>query len=251
MKSINKIIIVIAVLGLFFSACEKDIAAYNNDPRIYFFERNTDLNQSRITFRSFSFLKLPLDISKDTFYIKVKIMGETAPYDRIVRGAAIAEGTTAKEGEHYTFIDGIVPADSIIGYLPVVLNRTADLRDTSVTLQLSIAETKDFKPGVTEDNSFTLSWSDNVVKPANWDGLISLSFYFGSYSAVKWRFIISVTGVDNFPLQQSGRVPPAPGEYTNAGMNDIKAMLKDALAAYNSANDPDLTDESGQLVTFP
>lgn len=251
MKSIHKILTVIAALGTFFSACEKDIATYKNDPRIYFFERNADLNQSRVTFKSYSFLKLPLEVTMDTFYIKVKIMGEPAPYDRIVRGQTITEGTTAKEGEHYTFIDGIVPADSIIGYLPVVLNRTEDIRDSSLTLNLSIAETKDFKPGVTEDDAFTLSWSDNVVKPANWDGLISLSYYFGSYSTVKWRFIISVTGVDNFPLQQSGRYPPLPGEYTNAGMNDIKAMVKDALAAYNSTNDPDLTDEFGQPVTFP
>lgn len=251
MKSVNKVAIIITLLGFFFTACEKDLDSYKNDPGIYFFERGTDLNQTRITFKSYSFLLSPLDVTKDTFFIKVKIMGETAAYDRVVRGQAIDSGTTAKAGVHYEFIDGIVPADSIIGYLPVVLYRTADIKDSSMTLNLSIATTKDFHAGVTEDNSFTLSWSDNVVKPSNWDGFISLSAYFGTYSTVKWRFIISVTGVASFPLQQSGRIPPAPGEYSAAAMNDVKARVKDALLEYNNANDPDLTDESGQLVTLP
>lgn len=251
MKTVNNITGLLVLLLFFLTACEKDISSYNNDPRVYFFERNTDLTQSRITFKSFSFLKLPAEVTKDTFLIRVKIMGDAAPYDRIVRGQAIPDSTTAQAGKHYDFIDGIIPADSIFGYLPVVLYRTADIADSSVTLNLAIAPTKDFKPGVTEDDVFTLSWSDNVVKPSNWDGFISLSAYFGTYSTVKYRFIIATTGIEQFPLQQSGRVPPKDGEFTAAAMSDIKAMLKDALKAYNNSHDPDLTDEFGQLVTFP
>jgi hypothetical protein len=251
MKPVNKIVVLLTLLGFIFSACEKDIASYSNDPGVYFFERNTDLTQSRITFKSFSFLQLPLDITKDTFYIKVKIMGETTAYDRIVRGQTIADSTTAIEGRHYDFIDGIVPAGAIIGYLPVVLYRTPDIADTTVTLNLSIAETKDFKTAISEDNFFTLSWSDNVVKPSNWDGFISLSAYFGTYSIAKYRFIISVTGIEQFPLQQSGRVPPEPGEFTAMAMMDISVRLKAALLEYNNTHTPALTDESGQLVTFP
>lgn len=250
MKSrfISSLILIVAIA--LFASCEKSISAYQNDARIYFFERGTDLNQTRITTKSFSFLRLPEEVTKDTFLIKVKIMGETASYDRIVRGKLVAEGTTAQEGVHYDFIDGVVPADSIIGYLPVVLYRTADIATKSVQLNLTIAETKDFKPGVGTDVNFNLQWSDNVVKPANWDGFLGLMGYFGTYSDVKWRFIIQVTGVDNFPLQQSARVEPLPGEYTYAAMMDIVSRLKAALVAYNLANDPDLTDEFGP-VTFP
>ncbi|MGV3764608.1 MAG: DUF4843 domain-containing protein [Chitinophagaceae bacterium] len=247
-KFIYSTILFLAIAML--SSCEKSISGYENDARVYFFERGTDLNQTRITTKSFSFLRLPLEVTKDTFLIKVKIMGETVGYDRVVLGKTVSEGTTAQEGVHYDFIDGIVPADSIIGYLPVVLYRTADIATQSVQLNLTIAETKDFKPGVASDINFNLQWSDNVVKPANWDAFIGLRTYFGTYSDVKWRFIIAVTGIDNFPLQQSGRVPPAPGEFTGAAMMDIALQLKAALTAYNQANDPDLTDEFGP-VTFP
>lgn len=246
-----KLYIKLFCLLLLTASCEKDIASYDDEPRVYFFERNNDLTESRIAYKSYTFLLLPAAVMKDTFFVRVKIMGNKAATDRIVRGRAITAGTTAKAGQHYEFMDGFVPADSIYGYLPVVLHRTEDIRDTSVTLVLGIAETKDFKPGVGEDSTFTLSWSDNVVKPDNWDGIISIGFYFGAYSAAKWRFIISVTGKDKFPLQQSGRIPPKEGEYTHAGMLDIQALVKAALKAYNDTHDPDLTDENGQLVTFP
>jgi hypothetical protein len=251
MKSLYKITGVLVLLGALLSACEKDIDTYQNDARVYFFERNTDVTATRITYRSYSFLLQPEEVTKDTINIRVKIMGEAASYDRIVRGRRLdSASTTAIEGTHYDFIDGIVPADSIYGYLPVVVYRTADIKDSSVTLNLAIGDTKDFKPGAAEDDYFQLTWSDNVVKPSNWDGLLGLVFYFGTYSDVKWRFIIQVTGKDNFPLQQS-RFELKPEEYSNAAMNDIKAQIKDALATYNTANDPDLTDENGQLVVFP
>lgn len=249
LQSFKILYLFIALLGV--TACSKDIGSYDDEPRIYFFERANDLNKTRITSRSFSFLISPPSVVTDTALIKVKIMGNTASRNRVIHGRTIATGTTAQEGVHYDLIDGFIPADSIYGYMPVVLRRTSDLLNKSVTLKLGIAATADFKPGVAEDSIFTLTWSDNVVKPTNWDGIISLNYYFGAYSDAKWRFIILTTGVQSFPLQQSSRVPPAAGEYSSAAMLDINRVLKAALAEYNRTHDPDLTDESGNLVTFP
>ncbi|GGH79252.1 hypothetical protein HNQ91_005140 [Filimonas zeae] len=246
----TKLLYLLIALPLFFS-CSKDLGSYDDEPRVYFFERATDVVQSRITSRSFSFLTSPAAVVTDTMKIKVKIMGNTASRNRVVRGRTIATGTTAQEGVHYEFLNGVVPADSIYGYIPVLLRRTADIQQKSVTLNLGIAVTDDFKRGVVEDSTFTITWSDNVVKPSNWDGIISIGYYFGTYSEVKWRFIIQVTGKSSFPLQQSARVPPAPGEYTGAAMLDLNKVLKAALLQYNNTHDPDLTDESGNLVTFP
>ncbi|WP_164974238.1 DUF4843 domain-containing protein [Filimonas effusa] len=249
LHSIKLLYLLIAVMGL--ASCSKEIGSYNDEPRVYFFERGKDLNQTRITFRSFSFLTYPSNVVTDTALIKVKIMGNTSSHNRVVRGRTIATGTTATEGVHYDFVNGVIPADSIWGYLPVVLRRTSDIRTKSITLNVGIAATQDFKPGVVEDSTFTLTWSENVVKPSNWDGIISLGYYFGTYSDVKWRFIILTTGVQSFPLQQSARVPPAPGEYSSAAMLDINRVMKAALAQYNATHTPALTDESGNLVTFP
>ena len=118
------------------------------------------------------------------------------------KGAAITAGTTATEGLHYVFLNGVIKAGQVEGLLPVVLNRTADIRNTTLTLNLTIATNENFKPGVLEDQTFTLTWSDDVVKPANWDSLIGLSFYFGPYTKEKFRFVVNTTGINNFPMQK-------------------------------------------------
>ena len=243
---LNFLILGIATL---FASCEKGIDNYENDPRIYFFERQNDLVSTRITSKSFSFLTSPSTVRRDTFLIKVKIMGLPGDNERVVRGEAVADGSTAVAGQHYEFIDGTIKAGAITGYLPVVLLRSADIKTQTVKLNLRIAETKDFKPGVTEDNFFSLTWNDSLIKPSNWD--TALFFFFGTYSETKFRFVIDVTGLAEFNLQASARVPLKPGELSNAAMLDMKLHLKELLLQYNNTHTTPMTDENGQLVTFP
>ncbi len=235
--------------ALFLASCSKDIMEYQNDPRVYFYERANDLNNTRITSKSFSFLPLASDILRDTFKIKVKTMGVPADYDRVVRGKTVADSTTAVEGENYDFIDGIVKAGDTEGYLYVLLYRTADIKNKTVDLKMRIAETRDFKPGVEEDTVFFLRWSDNLVKPSNWDA--GPNYFFGTYSNTKYRFIIDVLGITEFNLQTSTYFPLTEGQYSAAMMLDFKLRMKEALAAYNSSHSTPLTDENGSPVTFP
>ncbi|MEJ2881785.1 DUF4843 domain-containing protein [Pedobacter sp. GR22-6] len=251
MKTFKIHYILCLLFVLLVSSCAKDLEPYENQPQVYFFERATDLNKTRITTKSFSFMSFPSTVTKDTLKIKVKTMGYPADYDRVVRGKLIAEGTTAVEGVNFDFIDGVVKAGQVEGQLWILLYRTADIKSRSLQLNLGIAETKDFKPGVIEDNFFSVSWSDNLVKPSNWDGFISLSAFFGTYSTTKYRFIIDVLGITEFKLQQSARVPLAEGEYSSAMMIDFKNRMKEALATYNNTHTTPLTDENGVLVTFP
>ena len=246
-----KIILSVTLLTALLSSCAKEIDTYEDDPRLYFFERATDLTQTRISSKSISFLPLPVAIVTDTVRIKVKTMGLAANVDRVFKGATVATGTTATEGVHYVFLNGVIKAGQVEGFLPVLLNRTEDIRRTTLTLNLTVAANENFKPGVLEDQTFTLIWSDDVVKPANWDDLIGLSFYFGPYTKEKFRFIVNTIGIDNFPLQQSPRVPLNPGEYSNSMMNDIKLRVKEALAVYNASHAVPLTDENGIMITFP
>ncbi len=251
MKFRTLFVLFVTLLTSLLSSCEKEIDTYQDDPRLYFFERAADLVQTRISSKSFSFVPFPSTVLTDTIKIKVKTMGLARDYDRMLKGVTVLVGTTATEGTNYAFVEGTIKAGQVEGYLPVVLYRTADIKTKSLTLNLTIAETKDFKPGVIEDQTFSLNWSDDLVKPANWDGIISLNFYFGTYSRAKYRFIIDVTGITDFPLQQSGRVPLNPGEYSNSMMNDVKLRVKEALATYNASHTVPLTDENNVLVTFP
>ena len=234
----------VAVL-LTLAACEKDVLSYTQDARVYFFERANDLNRTRITSKSYTFLTLGPNQQSDTLYVKVKTMGDTASYDRVVLGKTISDSTTAIEGQDYYFIPGIVPAGQTMGQVAVVLNRTARLKSETVLLNLTIGETVDFKGGVVEDDKFTLIWSDRLVRPDTW------SFYFGNYSDVKYQFVIDVLGIAEFPSQLCARCAINPGEYSLADMQDFASILRVRLREYNNQNPTNpLRDENGQLITF-
>lgn len=244
-------VIMVSVAVLF--SCEKPLdAAYEQDARIYFFERQTDLNQARISIKSYSFLFEPSTVLEDTVYVKVKTMGTPTNYDRYTIGKTVVEGTTARESEDYDFIPGLIPAGKVEGYLPIVIYRTDRIKTQDAVLNLTIGETADFKVGVVEDRYFTYTWSDKISKPANWDTPgFGLMYIFGPYSDVKYRFIIDVLGIAEFPMQTCARCELVPGEYTYAAMLDFRAQLVEALQTYNTANPGNpLRDENGNLITF-
>lgn len=233
---------------LLLSGCEKDLrSSYSDAARVYFFERANDQISSRITSKTYSFLLIPSSKLKDTVYVKVKTMGDTTSYNRYTRGMTIADGTTAKEGTDYDFIPGLIAAGKVEGLLPVVLYRTASLKTEDVTLKLAIAETTDFKPGVTEDKEFLLRWSDKLSKPSTW-----IDFYFGTYSDAKYRFMIDILGIADYPAQACARCVLNPGEFTAAAFMDMVARLKAELIKYNAAHPQNpLRDANGVLVAFP
>lgn len=243
-----------AIVFLLLSSCEKPLdAAYEQDARIYFFERQNDPQQTRITNRSFSFLLEPSTVTRDTVFIKVKTMGNPAAHDRFTLGQAIAEGTNAVEGVDYDFIPGLIPAGEVVGNLPIILYRTERSKTTDLLLNLTIAETPDFKVGVIEDDRFTFTWSDKISKPGNWDTPnFGIVYIFGAYSEAKYRFIIDVLGIADFNLQTCARCPLVPGEYTYAAMLDFKAQLTEALQAYNRANpgNPIIDEITGMPISF-
>jgi hypothetical protein len=246
MKNLQNFIITV-LFCLSAVSCKKDIAKYNNDPRINFFERTNDQYQRVILSKSFSFAAEPATVLTDTILVRAKIMGLAAANDRKFGAISLSAQSTAIPGTDYKILEGTVKANELFGYLPVVLYRTAELKTISKVLVLQTADIADFKTGVINENVFTLNWNDNLVKPANWDTRPGLVTYFGVYSLTKFQFISTVLGRVDFPIQ-TGAYDPA--LLTHYQMLDLKAKLKDALGVYNSTHSA-LTDEFGLVVTFP
>lgn len=151
------------------TSCKKDLEKYENDPRINFFERTNDQFQNVILSKTFTFAALPTTVLTDTLLIRAKIMGLAATIDRKFSAVPVAAQSNAIPGTDYKVLDGTVKANAIFGYLPVVLYRTAELKTVTKKLVLQTADAADFKTGVLNENVFTLNWSDNLIKPANWD----------------------------------------------------------------------------------
>ncbi|UYQ95485.1 DUF4843 domain-containing protein [Chitinophaga horti] len=235
-----------AVLAV--SACNKDVDSYSNDPRVYFFERTNSAIPVKVSGKSFTFVLMPATVTEDTLLVAAKIMGAAAKTDRSFAAAADT-GSTATPTTDYKILPGVIKADSLTGYLPVVLYRREELKTVIKKLNLKIVDGGDFKAGATEEIRMQLLWNDNLIKPANWDTRPGLVTYFGAYSTVKYRFIIDVLGRSEFPLQTSNVFTP--GMLTNAAMMDLKDQVRVALQAYNASHTPALTDENGQLVILP
>lgn len=245
MSKNNILAIILLTIGLY--ACKKEIKTSVVDARISFYEltdnkKNTGL---RVTSKAYTFAVFSDNLVEDTIGVRVRLIGEISPKDRTFYAESVPGLTTAIKDVHYKILPGILHANEYIGNLKVVVYRTIDLKKNTVRLGLKLSNMGDFKTGVVEERDFELSWTDGLIKPANWD---LINVYFGTYSEVKYKFIISVLNRSNFPTVTTTYQE---GLLTNLQMLDYKNQVKDALNAYNKANAVPLTDEFKVVVSFP
>ena len=179
-------------------------------------------------------------------------MGLAKDKDRTVNVRIVKDSTTAQEGAHYTLLPAAIKANEYTGNIALVIKRANDLKSSELRLVLEVVESTDFKPGVPSTTAqspraggtlrFLVKMNDYFIKPANWD--TQLTSYFGTYSQVKYAFVIKVTGRSEF-IPGSGADNVSIPQLTY-----FKVLCKTELATYNASNPP-MKDEFGNLVTFP
>lgn len=225
------------------SACENDDYVWGeedfvriNGPEIW-----TDGTDSM----RFTFSTLPTDSMEVTMESTLTVQGRTADYNRSIHLRVDKEATTAPAGV-YSFPEEVtLKAGEHSVAFPVVLRRTTEMQQKDVRLCIEIAPTGDLTTGVNDASSLTIVWNDKISKPANWDD--KLVEFFGTYSEVKYRFIISTLGVYLFPYLEEE-------EFTWGLMYNYRLRMVAALEAYNNdPTNPDrpMKDENGGPVSFP
>ena len=234
---------------IFIYSCKKsDLKLYDEPDMVYVYQNAFDANRDSI---SYSFAIKAATLTADTIKIPLRIMGVARDKDRTVGVRVVTEGTTAKEGQDFTLLPAVIKANEYTGYIPVLVKRTAGMKTSELRLIVEVIESADFKPGVPASApqspraggrlTMLVKMNDFLTKPSNWDSL--LTFYFGSFSQVKFAFVIQVTGRSEFLT--SGADPVSSPQLTY-----YKILCKNALAVYNASHPP-LTDEFGLAVTFP
>ncbi|MDR2131396.1 MAG: DUF4843 domain-containing protein [Odoribacteraceae bacterium] len=190
----------------------------------------------------YTFSIRPAETVEFTVAAEVIVMGKATDRDRTVRLAVDPTRTTATKGLHYALPETVtVPAGETRAACPITLYRSPDLQSAAVRLCVAIVDGGDLPPGVSEWNSLAIRWSDMISRPLNWDALTE---FFGEYSEIKYRFIISTLGVAEFTYGDTDGM-------SWGAMNNYRLMLADALARYNAEHpSTPLTDENNQLVTF-
>lgn len=144
---------------------------------------------------------------------------------------------------------------------PIYINKTmdfSDFKDRNGYIVFKMKGNDVFAQGAEEYSRLYIVLKNGVGKPDNWDVATGsyqpLSKYFGSYSDVKYSFIIQVTGMSNFQIYRTTVQNPELEDsvITHLEAEYLKAKCKLALQEYNS--DPekeDLKDENGEPVIFP
>lgn len=193
-----------------------------------------------------------------TFY--AQISGVPADHDRTFRlqpfggDSAIMANTIRTE-------DYIIPAGQIGGSYKVYFNSQALSSPTLFTtrdgqIHFRVAPNEEFDLGTENHQQFTVILKNYLAKPDNWDAAnfprIPLSKYFGTYSRVKYQFMIEHLGLVDFEINYNTQT--AYDEETNTISAvyavHLQQLMQRALNEYNATHDQPLTDEFGNPVTF-
>ena len=124
----------------------------------------------------------------------------------------------------------------------IVIQRIPEIQEEEIALRVEIAPGGDLEAGVSSASSLAIRWNDMITRPANWD---DLEEFFGTYSEVKYRFIISTLGISMFPYGE--------GEFTWGRMWNYHLQMVAALDEYNNnPENPDrpMKDEHNDPISF-
>jgi hypothetical protein len=193
-----------------------------------------------------------------TFY--AQISGAVTDYDRTFRleifGADSAAAAPTVRTEDY-----VIPAGSIGGEYKVYFNTlklgSPDLfANADGEVSFRVVPSDVFAVGVEKHQQFTVVLRNYLAKPANWDSAnyprVALSQYFGTYSRVKYQFMIEHLGLIDFEINYNAQT--SYNETTNVVSASYAVYLRQkmqlALNDYNNAHDIPLTDEFGVPVAF-
>ncbi len=157
--------------------------------------------------------------------------------------------------------DYIIPAGAIGGTYQVYFNSQALSSPSLFTtkdghINFRVVPNDEFQLGTENHQQFTVVLKNYLAKPDNWDAAnfprIPLSKYFGTYSRVKYQFMIEHLGLVDFEINYNTQT--AYDEELNvvsvAYAIHLQQLMQRALNEYNETHDEPLADEFGNPVTF-
>lgn len=189
----------------------------------------------------FTFARYATEVTEFVVNAEIKLIGKAADYDRDVVLTVVDSMTTAESAMYFFETSVVIPAGEVVAPCNITLKRSEKLQDSTYRLKIAVTDEGEITSGVDEWNQLTIIFSDQLAKPTNWDEY--LASFFGEYSEVKYRFIISTTGVTEFTYGQEGGM-------TWGEMYNFSVTMANALEEFNATHGTPLTDENDKLVTF-
>lgn len=224
---------------IFILGCKKDqLPSYNGNDGISFY---TDLNDPDSI--NYSFALQPTNKSRDTILINMRLVGKLSDKSRSIKLRAL-NGSTARQDTDYILPVIELPANQFTIKYPLIVLNTPEMKVQTFKLVLGVDPTGQLGTGASGtaiDNSVNhdkkhISITNQLIQPDYWT---SISLLFGTFSIVKFQFMIKTTGLINYDANVTGI----------GALFRIQTQLRNALAVYERLNGP-LIDEFGNQVIF-
>ncbi|WDF68401.1 DUF4843 domain-containing protein [Sphingobacterium oryzagri] len=244
----KKILVIAVTLFLFFGCSKNEHLLYTEKRALSFANRSPLTTGDSLVY---SFVSNAVQGNRDTLYLPLRLTGDLLTQE-LPFSLEVAPGSTAQEHVHYEFTPTIFPADTATHNYPIILLRTPELVTETRTLNLSIVANDNFDVGplsnetavvrgVVSRRSYEtvkLQLTDRLVRPSWWG--FAENYYYGSYSEVRYRFMIETCGITDF-------------SYLTLSfpliINYI-ALLQSAAIEYERVNGQPLRDENGAIISF-
>lgn len=193
-----------------------------------------------------------------TFY--AQISGMPTDYDRTFRLEAYG-GDSAQVVSTIRTEDYVIPAGAIGGTYQVHFNAQL-LSDPNLfttrdgIIHFRVVPNDTFALGTESHQSFTVVLKNYLAKPDNWESAnyprVALSKYFGTYSRVKYQFMIEHLGLIDFEINYNAQTSYDKETNVVSAVYAVylQQVMQRALNEYNETHDTPLTDEFGIPVTF-
>lgn len=193
-----------------------------------------------------------------TFYARV--YGVPANYDRTFTlepfGDDIEQIIPTVRTEEYVMPAGAVTHEYKVYFNSKKLPSEDLFAENDGKVSFRMVENKNFAAGAENMQSFTVVLRNRIAKPSNWDSanypLVALSKYFGTYSRIKYQFMIENLGLRDFIISYSAStsIDEATNTVSPAYAVYLQQMMQEKLIEYNATHDEPLTDENGDPVIF-
>ncbi|NML21207.1 DUF4843 domain-containing protein [Pseudoflavitalea sp. G-6-1-2] len=187
----------------------------------------------------------------DTVYFDIYTIGKPASKDRkyTLQVYELPGVENAIAGQHYVAFDDasvkdlyVIKPDSVHARVPVIIKRTPELKNKSLSLGIRVKEDENFELGESSKLWRKLQFTDRLSRPDAWDEFAS-QYYWGPYSVAKHQYMINVTGFrwDNQYMD----------ELSDEQVRYYRSFFQTSLIEYNKAHpDAPLKDEYGEPINF-
>jgi hypothetical protein len=263
-----KQIIYIFLIAALASSCKKDMMGYEGEEAVYFAVQYENAVINSKVFRSatnIEFARQPAGVQDLQARIKVAITGAVKDHDRAFQVAIDTDSTTAVAGTHYVAFGEtfVIPADSIVGYIPITFRRTADMATANKKIRIRLVANENFELAFTKwvaipelgttslgvdsafDNSIhTINVNDLMVQPAVWPGSIAVgnkeTGLWGAFTRKKIELMFDLFDLEYLDFSSTNTMPFV-----------LQTMISQELARYLknmfNAGTPVLEDD-GRLM---